>query len=191
MSGNILIVCTGNVCRSPYVERLLGPYVADLGLTVSSAGTAALVGSPMEPDSARLLAEAGVSSEGFVSRQLTPPMVVDSDLVLTATRDHRRDVVQLAPKGLRRTFALVDFYDLVAGVELTERVSREDPEAPALRRLADRAMARRAHIPARPADEAEIEDPFRRGRAAFDRMASQIDVVLPDVVAAIRGAADR
>ena len=51
---SILTVCTGNICRSPAVERLLtrklGPTVS-----VSSAGTHALVGHPIAEPMASLL----------------------------------------------------------------------------------------------------------------------------------------
>ena len=56
---SILTVCTGNVCRSPAVERLLA---SKLGPTVSvaSAGTHALVGHPISEPMAVLLQNSGV-----------------------------------------------------------------------------------------------------------------------------------
>ncbi|WP_170144128.1 hypothetical protein [Calidifontibacter indicus] len=47
--ARILVVCTGNICRSPYIERVLATQLAGRGYTVESAGTRALVDYPMEP----------------------------------------------------------------------------------------------------------------------------------------------
>ena len=52
--GHILVVCTGNICRSPYIERRLAGLLADTDAVVTSAGTRALVGAPIEPGSAEL-----------------------------------------------------------------------------------------------------------------------------------------
>ncbi|GMA87571.1 hypothetical protein GCM10025868_28210 [Angustibacter aerolatus] len=45
--ARVLVVCTGNVCRSPLVERLLRQRLGTDAVDVSSAGTQALVGEPM------------------------------------------------------------------------------------------------------------------------------------------------
>ena len=47
-AGSILVVCTGNVCRSPYIERRLRHELAGTGIEVTSAGTRALVGHDMD-----------------------------------------------------------------------------------------------------------------------------------------------
>ena len=83
----LLTVCTGNVCRSPLLERLLQQHLdRSLGpgaVAVRSAGTAARVDSGMDERSARLLRDLGGDPEGFTSRRLTASMVREADLVLT------------------------------------------------------------------------------------------------------------
>ncbi|MBO1755777.1 hypothetical protein [Allobranchiibius sp. CTAmp26] len=210
-AGAVLIVCTGNVCRSPYIERLLRAEIGDLGVTVTSAGTQALAGEPMQDGSAELLSQAGVDAEGFVARQLTPAMVEGADLVLTATREHRRSVVRTAPRGLRYVFAIDDFSDLVAdapgAVAPTGAVATTDDSllsgdstlsggpplsglssgsGGAIGRLLALASSRRADVAARTGDDSGIEDPFQQGPAAYARMASQVSQVLPPIVAAFR-----
>ena len=76
----VLAVCTGNICRSPAVERLLA---AELGVdtlatadatsevVVASAGVGAVVGAPVPPQMASLVERAGASVAGFAARQLT------------------------------------------------------------------------------------------------------------------------
>ncbi|MBO1767492.1 low molecular weight phosphatase family protein [Allobranchiibius sp. GilTou38] len=177
--GAVLVVCTGNVCRSPYIERLLRASIGDLGVQVSSAGTMALVGEPMSEESAELLTQGGVDAEGFVARQLTPAMVEQADLVLTATREHRSEVVRTAPRGLRYVFALADFSDLVGAADVPSGVS-------GVAGLVALASSRRGEVEARDVDDSGIDDPFRQGHEAYARMASQVEQVLPPIVAAFR-----
>ena len=97
----ILTVCIGNVCRSPLAERLLRLRLAEAGLAasydVTSAGLRAMVGHPMEPTAAGELTRLGGDPDGFVARRLTAQMANEADLVLTATTDVRRRVVEEAP----------------------------------------------------------------------------------------------
>src|SRR5215204_6047632 len=78
---SILTVCTGNVCRSPAVERLLA---SKLGPTVevASAGTHALVGHPISEPMAALLSGSGIEDQPFAARRLSEEMLKGADLVL-------------------------------------------------------------------------------------------------------------
>lgn len=108
----VLLLCTGNICRSPLAERLGRAYLDEAlgeragGIRLVSAGVRAVVGSGMHPDSALVLRGLGGDPEGFHARQLVARMVADADLVLTMTRAHRREVLHLAPRALSRTFTL-------------------------------------------------------------------------------------
>jgi protein-tyrosine-phosphatase len=131
----VLLVCTGNICRSALAERLGRAYLdealgADAGLVqLSSAGVQAVVGSAMHPDSALVLRGLGGDPDGFTARQLVDDMAIDADLTLTMTRQHRRDVLRGAPRALARTFTLREAADLVElvgdvdipGADLAER----------------------------------------------------------------------
>ncbi|TFV58287.1 low molecular weight phosphatase family protein [Mycobacterium sp. PS03-16] len=107
---HILFVCTGNLCRSPIAERLARAYLRQMSgsadVTVSSAGTRAVVSQPMHPYAALVLQRLGGDSADFYARQFTPPMSQDVDLVLTMTRAHRDQVLERAPYQVRRTFTL-------------------------------------------------------------------------------------
>src|SRR4051812_10984921 len=73
----VLFVCTGNICRSPVAERVARAFLdAALGaeaacIHLGSAGTRAVVGSGVHPDSAAVLAGLGGKPAGFAARQLT------------------------------------------------------------------------------------------------------------------------
>ncbi len=116
---SVLLVCTGNICRSALSERLGRAYLADsLGdsageVRLESAGVEAVVGSVMHPDSALVLGGLGGEPGDFLARQLVDDMAIDADLVLTMTRAHRREVLRGAPRALARTFTLREAADLV------------------------------------------------------------------------------
>jgi protein-tyrosine phosphatase len=116
---SVLFVCTGNICRSALAERLGRAYLDEaLGddaasVQLSSAGVQAVVGSAMHPDSALVLRGFGGEPEGFVARHLVEDLAIDADLTLTMTRQHRRDVLSLAPRALARTFTLREAAELV------------------------------------------------------------------------------
>ena len=170
---SILTVCTGNICRSPYMERVLAHELAPLGVRVSSAGTGALVGQPIEPGSARLLEARGVDTSNYAARQLTEEMAAGADLVLAATREHRRLIVKVAPFALRRVFAVLDFADLCEGLTPADVARARGDNVVA--QLVAAAGCRRAQVPARQDDAADVVDPFMRGDAVFRQMQAQLN----------------
>ena len=106
----LLTVCTGNICRSPLAEALLRERLAPLDVRVSSAGTRALVGYGMTPEAAQLAADYGVPEvAAHRARFLTEGLLETPDLILAMSREHRRAIVDLAPRRLRSTFTLREF----------------------------------------------------------------------------------
>lgn len=185
-AARVLVVCTGNICRSPAAERLLAARLGDR-VQVASAGVRAVVGSPMTSTMARLVTAAGADAHGFAARQLTADMVRESDLVLTMTRAHRAAVVELAPAAVRRTFALRELARLAdAAVAADASSTGPWPSDPAgrVRALPARASQQRGRVPAAAQDD-DIEDPYDRGDAAYQRAFGEIDDAVQRVVAAL------
>lgn len=111
--SRVLAVCTGNVCRSPVMERLLAhrSRAAGLAVTVASAGTRALVGRDMEPGSREILIRHGVDPDHFQSTSVRAVDLESFDLVLTASEAHRLRIIERAPLLLARTKNLLGFID--------------------------------------------------------------------------------
>jgi protein-tyrosine phosphatase len=108
--ARVLMVCTGNICRSPMMERILQAAVEERGLqiAVTSAGTWVREGEPMTAFAAATLTDHGLDAGGFHATPLTETLITAADLVVTATREHRAHVVGLVPGAVRRTFTLLE-----------------------------------------------------------------------------------
>ena len=177
----ILVVCTGNICRSPAAAAYLGCRLGTDAVTVSSAGLEARVGEPVAPQMARL---SHVPLDGFAARHLTPEMIREADLVLTMTRDQRAAVVAKVPAAVRRTFTLVEFATLAEVV-----ANAEDGLPPggvervaAVVALAPRFRSLRPH-----GDDDDIEDPYGGRSAAYARAMLRIRAAVEAVGTALTG----
>lgn len=102
----ILVVCVGNICRSPTAELLLRNALAPSTITVASAGLAARVGESMETTARQVLENHGHSAEGFKARQLTADIVNDSDLILVMEKEHVKQVLNIASHARGKVFLL-------------------------------------------------------------------------------------
>ncbi|WP_413452513.1 low molecular weight phosphatase family protein [Georgenia phoenicis] len=171
----LLIVCTGNICRSPAIERLFrSAFTAGSGISVHSGGTGALVGEPIQPPMAALLERAGVSSADFAARRVTEPMIVGADLVLTATRQHRADVVEHVPAAVRRSFTVREFARLATAVDpgaLEEAAGPGARPAERLAALVPLAARERTRVPAELDD---IVDPYRQSDEVYQQSFDQL-----------------
>ncbi len=111
MLEKILVVCIGNVCRSPTAENLLRDALVRSETQVSSAGIAALVDSPIEPTARLVLEEQGHAPRDHKAVQLTAQSVIDSDLILVMERCHMNVVLEIAPEARGKIFLLGKWQD--------------------------------------------------------------------------------
>ena len=189
MSVRLLVVCTGNICRSPFAQLVLQEGLGSVRpgvFEVSSAGTAALVGEPVAEGSARILRGRGIDAAGFAARRVSRDVVSDVDLVLTMEAAHRGAVLSHVPSYLQRTYTLTE-----AARVLTAAGERESWSE----RLAGLTTAeeRWAALPSHLARERgrtrviegadDIDDPYRQPQEAFDRMAAEVDAAVEQIVA--------
>ena len=112
---NVLLVCTGNTCRSSMAEALLKQIAGEAELRVSSAGTAAFEGMGASPHAIQVLGEQGIDLKSHRARRVTAAMVAEADLILTMTHEHKRSVLGLVPSAEGKVFTLKEFAAFGAG----------------------------------------------------------------------------
>jgi protein-tyrosine phosphatase len=187
MSG-VLNVCTANRCRSAFAERVLRAALPAT-VPVTSAGLRARPGEPIWPGAAAELERRGISSLGFDAHPVTAALVAGADLVLTATRAHRDELLAAHPRALGRAFTWRELAWLVSGMGPDQlpaggAVSR-------VRALPAAARSRRGLLVPPPPEEFDVVDPVGLPDPAMATAADQIDVALATVLRVLTGPAFR
>jgi len=133
MIKSVLVVCVGNICRSPTGERMLAKSCPSL--RVESAGIAALEGHAADKTMSEVAQNHGLSLEGHIARQFSAEIAAEFDLILALEKGHIRVITEMAPSVSGKTMLLgqwlaaqeiadpyrrsLDFYELVYG-QITE-----------------------------------------------------------------------
>ncbi|HEX6131359.1 MAG TPA: low molecular weight phosphatase family protein [Actinomycetota bacterium] len=155
---SILLVCTGNVCRSPmaegFVRAALERRLGDDAPAVSSAGTAGWEGSGATPEAVRAARERGVAIDRHVARRLQPAYVRDADLVVAMAGEHRDAIAAAHPELADRTFTLKELVRILEAMP-----DGEEATASLEARVAAAADARRAGVRGNALDE-DVVDPL-------------------------------
>lgn len=163
MTVSVLVVCTGNICRSPMGEQLLREAIEAEGLdaVVDSAGVAAEEhGNRVDRRAAATLRQAGYGVPAGRARQVRRGEMCEHDLVLGMTSMHAR--------SLRRS-AEADGADTAR-----VRMWREfDPAAP---RLDDGARER----------DLDVDDPWYGPASGFELTLAELEAGLPGILAELR-----
>ncbi len=97
--NRIVMVCTGNTCRSPMAEALMRRALAERGIkgvSVSSAGVAAYPGDRASPEAVREMAGLGIDLGGHRAAHVND-VALDGALVLCMTDAHKAAVLRVAP----------------------------------------------------------------------------------------------
>lgn len=118
MFKRILVLCTGNICRSPVAGALLAARLPDK--QIETAGLNALEGQGVEPR-ARALAEAdGLDVSTHQARQVSVDILQGADLVLVMSDGQRLAVGQMDPAALGKTMLLGRWLDNGKGREIPD-----------------------------------------------------------------------
>lgn len=103
---SILVVCIGNICRSPIAEAMLKAEFP--AKRVWSAGIAALVGRPADPFSLQVAQQGGLDLSEHRAQQLTSQMCTQADLILVMETAHKRELEQQYPLARGKIHCLGD-----------------------------------------------------------------------------------
>jgi len=96
---SVLVVCTGNSCRSPMAAGLLAKLLEGERVWVSSAGTGAPEGSAPTAWAVEVMAGLGIDISRHRARRLTKELVESADLILVMERHHQEYVVEAVPEA--------------------------------------------------------------------------------------------
>ena len=105
MFNKILVVCVGNICRSPSGERILQAKLPNKHIASAGVGTAksGLSGKPADKMAAEVALTHGYSLEGHQAQQLTSDLCRDFDLILVMEKGHIDAVTSIAPEARGKT----------------------------------------------------------------------------------------
>lgn len=108
MFKDILVVCVGNICRSPMAEYLLQQKLKKQGMNihVSSAGLGALVGHSADEYAIDVMKENGVDGTAHKARQLNNEMVKQNELILVMENWQKKEIENLYPYARGRVHLL-------------------------------------------------------------------------------------
>jgi protein-tyrosine phosphatase len=175
--SDILLVCTGNVCRSPYIAAALRSALPELVIT--SAGTRALSGEPPTDLILRALDDRGIPSGDLgAGRALTRSMVRGARLIVTATRLQRIHVVGLHRGAMGRAFTLKELARVIDPASTERGVD-----------AVVQCAAATAHVTDATDFDDDLDDPFGLEWPAHEWMAAEVDAALAVLVPALTGGA--
>ncbi|MFE9956935.1 low molecular weight phosphatase family protein [Micromonospora sp. NPDC005299] len=187
--GGIIHVCTGNQARSPIALRLMEAGLRDRygraadSIFVTSGGTQGPPGRPMQPFAIAELERRGVPADHFVSQLLDLDAVARAHLVLTATRNHRDEVVAQVPKALPYTFTWRELAWLVRGLKPDEVPGHYAVERAA--NLARVVKQRRGYLQPLPPESFDIADPMGGTRQNYRVAADQIEEAIETILGVV------
>jgi low molecular weight protein-tyrosine phosphatase len=172
--ADILVICTGNVCRSPMAEgflrRSLQRRLGTDAPSVSSAGTTGWEGRPAMPESIEAAAEREIDIARHVARALERGQVERAGLLVGMAAEHRDAVARSLPEAAARAFTLKELVRLLEALPARNRLSADDLP----RRVAEAEALRRSGFPGNAHDE-DVVDPLGMPLQSYRAIAWELD----------------
>ncbi len=134
MFDSILVICTGNICRSPIGERLLRRALPNK--KIDSAGVGALVDHAADISATRVAEKNGLSLQGHQGKQFTSTLGREYDLLLVMEQIHLEQVSRIAPEVRGKTML---FGHWLNGREIPDPYRKSDEAFESVYQLLDQA----------------------------------------------------
>lgn len=106
---NILVVCVGNICRSPMAEALLKQRFPEK--TIASAGVGALVGHGADPAAIKIMQEQNIDITDHIAKQIDEDLALKYDLIFTMSDSQNKWIEERWPFCRGKTFKLGHWSD--------------------------------------------------------------------------------
>ena len=106
MFNSILVVCAGNICRSPTAEYILKEKLESKSMQIASAGLTALVGKPADATAIDIAGKQGVDLAPHIGQQLSSQLIAQYSLILVMEQQHLTDLHAQYPQARGKTFLL-------------------------------------------------------------------------------------
>lgn len=107
--NNILVVCVGNICRSPMAAAILTECYRDKH--IDSAGLSALVGEAADAKSVALMATHNMDISAHIAKQISEALVNNADLILTMSTRQTKWIETQWPHCRGKTFRIGHWID--------------------------------------------------------------------------------
>ena len=174
MTVRVVFVCTANICRSAFMQsfaRAAGAPGGPGGVEFSSAGTHGFDSAPMSEEMAVESAAWGLDVAGFSSRPITPVILTEADVLITAEVRHRQFILDDHPEAFKKVLTLGQAAR--AAQHLTPGL------AP------DEVLAELARLRGNALEGDDITDPYLRGAPAQETAARRMSGMLVPLLAAL------
>ena len=106
MFDSVLVVCAGNICRSPTAEYVLKSKLKGKNVAVSSAGLTALEGKPADAQAKQIANSHNIDMSEHQGRQITSNLVANNSVILVMEQRHVNDLCARYPQARGKTFLL-------------------------------------------------------------------------------------
>jgi protein-tyrosine phosphatase len=177
----VLLVCTGNICRTPIAEGFLSDRserLLDAALTVRSSGTWARPGSRPTEEAVQAAGERGIDISGHRAKPLTRGLSQWADLIVAMSEEHADEVLEQSPGASSKTFTLKELVGLLNGLPAPS----DPPSREALLERIAAANRLRAGSDVSGLGDLDVADPLGLPVEGYRRAAWEIEELIDALV---------